>query len=43
MIPVRVLSVRYLPNADPALRRALALPSELPSLGFLTTDCDDAT
>ena len=43
MIPVRVLAVRYLPNASPALCRGLGVPSGCPSLGMLTTDCDDAT
>ena len=43
MIPVKVLSVRYVPNAAPALRRALGVPEGYPSLAMLTTDCDDAT
>ena len=43
MIPVRVLAVRYLPNASPALCRGLGVPTGCPSLGMLTTDCDDAT
>ena len=41
MIPVKVLAVRYIPNADPKLCRGLAAKS--PSLAMLTTDCDDAT
>ena len=28
MIPVRILSVRYLPNAHPSLRQALGIPAE---------------
>ena len=43
MIPVRVLAVRYLANAHPALAQALGAPKGYPSLGLLTTDCDDAT
>ena len=43
MIPVRVLAVRYLANASPALCAALGAPKGYPSLGLLTTDCDDAT
>ena len=43
MIPVSILAVRYLANASPALCRALGAPKGYPSLGMLTTDCDDAT
>jgi ethanolamine utilization protein EutL len=43
MIPVKVLAVRYLPNADPALAAGLGAPRGLPSLAMLTTDSDDAT
>ena len=43
MIPVKVLAVRYLANATPALGKALGAPEGYPSLGLLTTDCDDAT
>ena len=43
MIPVTVLAVRYLANATPALCDALGAPKGYPSLGLLTTDCDDAT
>ena len=43
MIPVKVLAVRYLANAAPALCKALGVPEGCPSLGLLTTDCDDAT
>ena len=43
MIPVKVLAVRYLANAAPALCRALGAPEGCPSLAMLTTDCDDAT
>ncbi|MBQ7817439.1 MAG: ethanolamine utilization microcompartment protein EutL [Oscillospiraceae bacterium] len=39
MIPVKVLAVRYLNNVSPALATELGAPS----LGMLTTDCDDAT
>ena len=43
MIPVKVLSVRYLANASPALCQALGAPKGYPALAMLTTDCDDAT
>ena len=43
MIPVKILAVRYLPGADPGLAAALGAPEGYPSLGMLTTDCDDAT
>ena len=43
MIPVKVLAVRYLANASPALAEGLGAPPNMPSLGLLTTDCDDAT
>ena len=43
MIPVKVLAVRYLPGAVPALAEALGAPKGYPCLGMLTTDCDDAT
>ena len=43
MIPVKILAVRYLANASPALCKALGAPKGYPSLGILTTDCDDAT
>lgn len=43
MIPVKVLAVRYLANASPALCQSLGAPKGYPSLGMLTTDCDDAT
>ena len=43
MIPVKVLSVKYLANGDGKLCRALGAPEGYPALGLLTTDCDDAT
>ncbi len=43
MIPVKVLSVRYLASATPALARELGAPEGYPCLAMLTTDCDDAT
>ena len=41
MIPVKILSVQYIPNADADLCRALGV--DQPSLALITTDCDDAT
>ena len=43
MIPVKVLAVRILANATPALCQALGAPKGYPALGLITTDCDDAT
>ena len=43
MIPVNILAVRYLANAEPGLSRGLGAPEGYPSLAMLTTDCDDAT
>ena len=43
MIPVKVLSVRYLANASEELCRGLGVPEGFSSLAMLTTDCDDAT
>lgn len=43
MIPVRVLAVRYLANAAPALSQSLGAPEGYHALAMLTTDCDDAT
>lgn len=43
MIPVKVLALKYLANASPSLCAALGAPEGSPSLGLLTTDCDDAT
>lgn len=43
MIPVQILSVRYLPNAHPSLRQGLGIPADRPALALITTDCDDAT
>ena len=43
MIPVKILSIRYLANATPGLAQALGAPKGYPSLAMITTDCDDAT
>ena len=43
MIPVKVLAVRYLDNAAPALCKGLGAPKGYVCLGLITTDCDDAT
>jgi len=40
---VKILALRYLANASPALCSALGIEKGLPSLGMLTTDCDDPT
>ena len=42
-LPIQVLGVRYLANADPGLCRSLGAPEGWTSLGILTTDCDDGT
>lgn len=43
MIPVKVLAVQQLSGASEALCRSLGAPEKARCLGFLTTDCDDAT
>lgn len=43
MIKTKVLAVRYLANASPALCKALGIPKEYPSLAMLTADSDDPT
>ena len=43
MIPVKILSVRYLSNTSPALAEGLGAPKGYRCLGMLTTDSDDAT
>ena len=43
MIPVKILAQRQIPNAAPGLRQGLGAPVGYPSLGLITTDCDDAT
>ncbi|MGM9640849.1 MAG: ethanolamine utilization microcompartment protein EutL [Faecousia sp.] len=43
LIPVKILSVQYLPNADPALCRTLGVQGNWRCLGLLSTDSDDAT
>ena len=43
MIPVKILAVRYIPNASRALCAGLGIAADRPSLALLTTDSDDAT
>ena len=43
MIPAKVLAVRYLASATPALSEALGAPKGYPCLAMLTTDSDDPT
>ena len=43
MIPVKILALQYIPNASPALCDGLGVARGTPSLGLITTDCDDAT
>jgi ethanolamine utilization protein EutL len=43
MIPVTILALQYIPNAAPALCKGLGVAADTPSLGLITTDCDDAT
>ena len=43
VIPVEVLSVQYLPNADPALCHALGVQGDWRCLGLLSSDSDDVT
>lgn len=42
-IATKILSIKMIPNADPALLKSLgAAPGDM-SLGIITTDCDDAS
>ena len=43
MISVKVLAVRYLASATPALAKALGAPEGYPCLAMITTDSDDPT
>ena len=43
MARVNILAIRFIPNGTPALAAALGAPEGYPSLGLITTDCDDAT
>ena len=43
MIPVNVLSVKYLASAPESLCKELGAPKGYPCLGMLTTDSDDPT
>ena len=43
MIPVKLLALRYIPNASPVLCDGLGINRHTPSLGLVTTDSDDAT
>lgn len=43
MIPVKVLSVRYIAAASEALLGQIGVSRDYPSLAMITTNCDDAT
>ena len=43
MIPVKILSVQYIPNATKCLCDALGVSRSTPSLALITTDSDDPT
>lgn len=40
-IPARILSIQYIPNADPALLKRMQGAKSRPSLGIITMDSDD--
>lgn len=42
-IPVTILAVQRIANLSPSLRKELGLSSQHSAVGFLSTDCDDAT
>ncbi len=42
-IQTKILCTQYLPNADPAVLRALKVPEGYRSLGIFTADCDDVS
>ncbi|MFC6290731.1 ethanolamine utilization microcompartment protein EutL [Levilactobacillus angrenensis] len=42
-VKANVLSTRLIPNVDSELAKSLDLPSDIKSLGLITSDCDDVT
>lgn len=42
-IATKILSIKMIPNADPALLKSLGAAAGEMSLGIITTDCDDAS
>lgn len=42
-LKANVLSVKIIPNVDPALAKELNIDPRLRSLGIITSDCDDVT
>lgn len=43
VIPVKILSVQFLPNGDPAICEALGVPESWRCLGLISADSDDTT
>lgn len=43
VLPVRILTLRLIPNLSPGLAAALHLPSGCRAIGLISTDCDDVT
>ncbi len=42
-IPIKILAVNIIPNADPALLKELGALKDECSIGIITTDCDDVS
>lgn len=42
-LPVRILTLRLIPNLSPGLARALGLEDRFRAIGLISTDCDDVT
>ena len=43
LLPVRILTLRLIPNLSPGLARALGLEDRFRAIGLISTDCDDVT
>ncbi len=43
MLPVQVLALAKIPRLSPGLAQGLGISPALPSIGIVTTDCDDVT
>lgn len=42
-IPVKILSIKLIPNVSPEMAKSLNLSEDHKSIGMITSDCDDVT
>lgn len=42
-LPVRILTLRLIPNLSPGLTKALGIKTQYRAIGLISTDCDDVT